>query len=412
MPAFAGISPDSATELAPVSGGILVLNAGSSGMKFAVFAAGGAKAERLVRGEVECLGERPRLQARDPQGRVLMEREFTLTPPEEIRASAVQILMDWLDTHADIGDIRAVGHRVVHGGPDFARPVLIDDATLMRLEDLTPLAPMHQPACLAPVHALRRARPALPQVACFDTAFHRTMPAVAQMLPLPHRYGAKGIRRYGFHGLSYEHIARSLNQPDRDWPGARIVAAHIGNGASLCALHHGVSMDTTMGFSVLDGLVMGTRSGTIDPGVLLYMLNEERLTPTEVEDILYHRAGLLGVSGRSGDMRVLRAHMHDPAVRMALDLAVYRFAQQVGAMVAVLDGVDGIVFTGGIGEHDAAFRRDVCTRLAWLGVALDGAANETHRPLVSTPDSAVQVHVIAADEEASIHRHVLACIAQ
>ncbi|MFT9257822.1 MAG: acetate/propionate family kinase [Acetobacter sp.] len=389
---------------------MLVLNVGSSSMKFAVFAPGGPQAPRLISGAVEGIGAQPHLHIRDPQGTMLTERLLEPADGAQTRANAVHLLMEWVETHPDLDMIRAVGHRVVHGGADFAGPVLVDSHVMQRLDALAPLAPMHQPACLEPIKALRLARPDLPQIACFDTAFHRTMPPVAQTLPLPARYGAKGVRRYGFHGLSYEHIARTLAQPGGTHDGTRVVAAHIGNGASLCALHHGVSIDTTMGFSVLDGLVMGTRTGTIDPGVLLYMLNEEGMTPAAVADLLYHHGGLLGVSGRSGDMRFLRDHARDPAVRAALDLAAYRFVQQAGAMIMALEGVDSLVFTGGIGQHDATFRHDVCTRLGWLGLVLDNAANAAHRPLVSAPHSAVGVHVIPADEEASIHRHVLACI--
>ncbi|CAI9121382.1 acetate/propionate family kinase [Brytella acorum] len=393
-----------------VSGAILVLNAGSSSVKFALFADGGAQASRLVSGELEGIGERARLKAHDAQGQVLVDRDLAPGADDDAHDVAMKALMEWLETRIGLEAVLAVGHRVVHGGPDFVSPVLIDDEVFSQLEKLTSLSPLHQPACLGPVRALRRAYPALVQVACFDTAFHRTMPAVAQALPLAAAYARKGVRRYGFHGLSYEHIARCLSRNHRELAGARVLAAHVGNGASLCALRHGVSIETTMGFSVLDGLVMGTRTGAIDPGVLLYMLRQENMTPAAVEDVLYHQGGLLGVSGLSGDMRTLREHPHDPAVRMALDLAVYRFVQQAGMMISALQGLDGIVFTGGIGEHDAQFRRDVCAHLAWLGVTLDVAANAAHRSLISAPESAVKVLVIPADEEASIHRHVLACI--
>lgn len=392
------------------TGAILVLNAGSSSVKFALFSEGGVHASRLVSGELEGIGEKPRLIARGEKAEILVDQELTPDARENAHDTAIKALIAWLEAHLGLETLRAVGHRVVHGGPDFVSPVLIDDDVLARLDKMTSFAPLHQPGCLAPIHALQRIYPDLPQIACFDTAFHRTMPAVAQNLPLPCSYAEKGIRRYGFHGLSYEHIARYLGSKHHNLARARVLAAHIGNGASLCALRHGVSIDTTMGFSVLDGLVMGTRTGAIDPGVLLYMLREEQLSPQEIENLLYHKSGLLGVSGRAGDMRTLREHPYDPAVRMALDLAVYRFVQQAGGMIAALQGLDGIVFTGGIGEHDAQFRRDVCAHLAWLGVTIDVAANAVHRPLISAPESTVKVLVIPADEELSIHRHVLACI--
>ncbi|GAN54871.1 acetate/propionate family kinase [Tanticharoenia sakaeratensis] len=387
---------------------ILTFNAGSSSIKFAVFDATGA---RQTSGELQGIETQPVLVAKDGRGKTLADRRWTLEAGMDPHLAAIKAMMAWLDEHVGLAHLQAVGHRVVHGGPDFARPLLVTDTVLERLEALTPFAPLHQPACLGPIKALRTAYPDLPQIACFDTAFHRTLPPVARRLAVPRDYGARGVRRYGFHGLSYEQIARRLSRDAPDLARGRVLVAHVGNGASLCAMRAGASIGTTMGFSVLDGLVMGTRCGTLDPGVLLYMMREEKLSPERIEAILYHESGLRGVSGVSSDMRELRRQSDDPAVREALDLYVRRFQEQAGAMIATLQGIDGLVFTGGIGEHDAEFRRDVCAGLGWLGVILDVAANASHRPVISAPESAVAVRVIPADEEASIHRHALACLA-
>jgi acetate kinase len=386
---------------------ILTFNAGSSSIKFAAFDATGP---RQTSGELQGIETQPVLVAKDGRGKTLADRRWTLEAGMDPHLAAIKAMMAWLDEHVGLAHLQAVGHRVVHGGPDFARPLLVTDTVLERLEALTPFAPLHQPACLGPIKALRTAYSDLPQIACFDTAFHRTLPPVAWRLAVPRDYGARGVRRYGFHGLSYEHIARRLSRDAPDLARGRVLVAHVGNGASLCAMRAGASIGTTMGFSVLDGLVMGTRCGTLDPGVLLYMMREEKLSPERIEAILYHESGLRGVSGVSSDMRELRRQSDDPAVREALDLYVRRFQEQAGAMIATLQGIDGLVFTGGIGEHDAEFRRDVCAGLGWLGVILDVAANASHRPVISAPESAVAVRVIPADEEASIHRHALACL--
>lgn len=386
---------------------ILTMNAGSSSVKFALFDRSGA---RLVSGALSGIETAPRLTAVDAQGKELVDRGWSLEGGADPHLAAIDALMSWLDEHVGLSALRAVGHRVVHGGPDFVSPLLVDDDVLEKLAALTPFAPLHQPACLGPIRALRQKHADLPQVACFDTAFHRTMPLVARQFALPRAYESQGVRRYGFHGLSYEHIARRLRRDFPELARGRVLIAHIGNGASLCALREGTSIATTMGFSVLDGLVMGTRCGAVDPGALLYLLQQAGVPADGLETMLYHKSGLLGVSGVSSDMRELRARSNEPAVREALDLCVHRFLEQAGAMIANLHGVDGIVFTGGIGEHDAMFRRDVCAQLGWLGVGLDVAANAAHRPVVSTAESAVRVFVIPADEEASIRRHVQACL--
>jgi acetate kinase len=302
-----------------------------------------------------------------------------------------------------------VGHRVVHGGERFSAPVLVDAAILDQIEQLVPLAPLHQPHNVAAIRAVGRVRPEVAQVACFDTAFHRTQPPIAQLYALPRDLSAEGIKRYGFHGLSYEHIASVLPGLAGDAARGRVVAAHLGNGCSLCAMRNGASVATTMGFTALDGLPMGTRCGAIDPGVILHLLAERHMSVGEVTDLLYHRSGLLGVSGIGNDMRVLLASPA-PEAAEAIDLFVYRIGRELGSLAAALGGLDTLVFTGGIGEHAAPVRARVCEDAAWLGVRLDADANRAHGPRISAANSAVSVWVIPANEEWMIARHTLACI--
>ncbi len=399
---------------------VLALNAGSSSLKFALFAiekgdTASSPSRRIASGELEGIGSHPHFVAHDATGGVLVDETWAPVPPgtpaEQAQHGPMATLMAWVGKQLGDVDLMAVGHRVVHGGPDFIAPVRITPGVLARLAALTPFAPLHQPGSLAPVRALLAQYPDLPQVACFDTGFHHTLPAVAQAQALPGDYAARGVRRYGFHGLSYEYIATCLRARAPHLAQGRAIVAHIGSGGSLCALQAGRSVDTTMGFSVLDGLVMGTRCGHLDPGVILYMLREEGLGVAEIENILYHRSGLLGVSGLSADMRDLHAHAGtSPAVTQALDLFVYRFAQQAGGMMAALQGLDGLVFTAGIGEHDATIRAAVCARLEWAGIRIDAQANAAHREIISTPHSAVEVRVIPTDEETTIRRHVLMCL--
>jgi len=382
-------------------GSILTLNAGSSSLKFALFdTATGLKAR--VRGEIEDLDAAPHLLARDTDGSVLAERRWpkgTTLP----FAVALDTLLEFADAHLGRDGLAAVGHRVVHGGADHIAPEVVTPALLAALEALTPLDPLHMPDNLAPMHAIAAARPSLKQVACFDTAFHHTLPPVAARFALPRALSAAGVRRYGFHGLSYEYIAGCLMQRSPALARGRVIAAHLGSGASLCALKDGVSIATTTGFSALDGLVMATRSGSLDPGVILY-LGRQGHSFTDIEDMLYHRSGLLGVSGISGDVRVLLAS-NDPHAREAIELFTYRIAVEAGALVSALGGLDGLVFTAGIGEHSPEIRASVCARLAWLGLRLDISANAAGAPCISTPDSTVDVRVIATDEEAMIARH-------
>lgn len=385
--------------MAPV---ILTLNAGSSSLKFALYK--GAD-ENILRGVVEGVGQAPHVSLTAPHMR-------RLDPPDLAGSSyegMLDTLLQWLNAHLDGDVIGAVGHRIVHGGQRFVDPVRINEAVLAELDALVPLAPLHQPHNLAAIRAIARAQPALPQIGCFDTAFHRTMPAVATRLALPRALGDAEMRRYGFHGLSYEFIASRLRQVAPALARGRVIVAHLGSGASLCAMRDGRSIETTMGFSTLDGLVMGTRPGCLDAGAVLYLMQSRGMTAKAVEDLLYHRSGLLGVSGISGDMRELAASAR-PEAREAIELFTYRVAGEAGRLAAALGGLDGLVFTAGIGEHDAALRAEVCRRLAWLGVVPDPAANEGGQGRISTDASPIEVWVVPTDEEAVIARHTRALV--
>ncbi|GAB0119938.1 acetate/propionate family kinase [Acidisoma sp. 7E03] len=384
-------------------GSILTLNAGSSSIKFALFDAAQNLRETL-RGEIENLSSVPHFHAVDDEGRVLIERRWA---PED-NASYPHVLGELIafaEAHLGEGGLSSVGHRIVHGGAEYSAPVRLDGATVAALEALTPLDPLHLPLNLAPIRAIAAARPSLPQIACFDTAFHHTVPEVARSYALPRTLTTQGVRAYGFHGLSYEYIAAALQDVAPGLAYGRVIVAHLGSGASLCALANGKSFATTMGFSAIDGLMMATRSGIVDPGVLLY-LGRQGMSFAQIEEMLYRQSGLLGVSGISGDVRTLQ-ESDAPEARQALDLFVYRVAWEAGALVSVLGGLDGLVFTAGIGEHSAGLRAEICARLAWLGVRLDAAANAAHAAVISLPDSAVSVRVIPTNEELMIARHVL-----
>jgi acetate kinase len=385
---------------------VLTLNAGSSSIKVSLFEIGDAEALRLAcRGEVEGIGTAPHFVARDRGGSVLAERRWP--SPDPPYADLLGTVLGWAEEHLGDDKLSAVGHRVVHGGPDHDRPERVTPALLAALDGLVPLAPLHEPHNIALIRAVAAIRPNLPQVACFDTAFHHGMPAVATRFGLPRDYADVGVRRYGFHGLSYEYVARRLRALAPDLAAGRVIAAHLGNGASLCAMRDGRSLDTTMGFTPLDGLVMGTRCGSLDPGVILYLLQQRGLTAAAIEDLLYRRSGLLGVSGGlSSDMRTLTAS-DDPRAREAIELFVYRIARETGALAGSLGGLDGFVFTAGIGEHAPQIRAAVGARLGWLGVALDADANARGASRISTPASRVAVWVIPTDEEAMIARHVV-----
>jgi acetate kinase len=384
---------------------ILVLNAGSSSLKFSVFR-DCELPEMLLRGQLAALQSEPRFVAHDVSGRIVDEQTWsaksTLTHQE-----AIEFLFDW-GKHPENGARRlvAAGHRVVHGGTRFHQPVRIDDEVLTELESLVPLAPLHQPHNLAAIRAIIEHAPKLPQVACFDTSFHRAQPPVAQQFALPRKLTAAGVQRYGFHGLSYEYIASRLPHVDPRAAAGRTVVAHLGNGASLCALKGGLSVATTMGFTPLDGLPMGTRCGAIDPGVLLYLMNGHGMDLKALEQLLTHESGLLGVSGISSDMcTLLENEKSDARAAEAIELFIYRISRELGSMAAALGGLDAVVFTGGIGENAPSIRARVCRAASWLGVELDAATNDQGGPQISQLASQVSVWVIPTNEEFMIAQH-------
>lgn len=383
----------------------LILNAGSSSLKFAVYRADAPPARQAVyRGSIEAIGERGSFRVfHAADADALIEQAVAAGTHQQ----ALTRLLDWLASRHPGLVLRAAGHRVVHGGADYHHPVRVDDQVLTTLAGLIPLSPLHQPHNVGAIRALAALRPGLPQIACFDTAFHHTLPPMARHFALPREMAARGIRRYGFHGISYEYIAGVLP----DYLGAaaegRVVVAHLGYGASLCALSRRRSVDTSMGFTPLDGLPMGSRCGALDPGVLLYLLREEGMDLAQVDDLLHHRSGLLGYSGISGDVRALLAS-DEPAAREALDLFAYRTAQAIASHAVALNGIDALIFTAGIGEHAAPVRAAICGHLAWLGLKLDPAANAGHGPRISAAGSPVAGWVIPTNEEFVIAHHVWA----
>jgi acetate kinase len=381
---------------------ILVLNAGSSSLKFSVFVSG-ADLAPLVAGNLEELQGRARFRAKDATGAVVDEHAWPDGEPPG-HEGAIAFLLDWLRANAGDGRLAAVGHRVVHGGADYAAPVRVTPAVLGRLERLVPLAPLHQPHNLLPIRTLAARLPDLLQVACFDTAFHCVQSVVARAFALPRELPDAGIRRYGFHGLSYEYIASVLPQYDARAAAGRTIVLHLGNGASMCALLGGRSVATTMGFTAVDGLPMGTRTGSLDPGVLLYLMNEQGMDARAIETLIYKRSGLLGVSGISSDMRELLESDH-PHAREAIELFCYRIGRELGSLTAALGGLDAVVFTAGIGEHAVPIRDRVCRDASWLGLALDPVANARNGPRISGAGSQVAAWVIATDEEHMIARH-------
>ena len=387
---------------------IIVLNAGSSSLKFSLYALAGTNLVLDVRGQIEGLLTAPRFVALDATGALIAERTWSAAMLDH--AGATSFLLGFLERDLARHRVIAIGHRVVHGGMRYDRPVIVDDDVMRELEALVPLAPLHQPHNLAPIRAVASRESAVPQVACFDTSFHRSQPPLAQAFALPAALTERGIRRYGFHGLSYEYIAGVLPSFDADAAHGCVVVAHLGNGASMCAMLDGVSMATTMGFTALDGLVMGTRAGTLDPGVILYLLDELKMDARAIEDLLYHQSGLLGVSGTSSDMRTLLAS-DNPRARFAVDLFCYRITRELGSLAAALGGLDALVFTGGIGEHAAPIRAQVLRNAQWLGFALDATANEMNGPRLTRPRSRARAYAIATDEELMIARHTRAAVA-
>jgi len=387
---------------------ILVVNAGSSSLKFQVFALGGeADLKCLIKGQVDGIGSRPRLRASAPDGTVLVELSF---PPEEVQylPDAIQVARAWLEKTERFSFV-AAGHRVVHGGPGYAGPVLINDGVLARLDSYTPLAPLQQQNNLAPIRALRALRPGLPQVACFDTAFHRAHDEVADRYALPDELYQQGIRRYGFHGLSYEYVAGRLRQIAPELAKGRVIVAHLGSGASMCALADGRSIESTMGFTALDGLPMGTRCGELDAGVVLYLIQQKGMSANELVDLLYRRSGMLGLSGISSDFRELLAS-DSPRARFAVTVFCNRVARHIASLAAALGGLDGIVFTAGVGENAAPVRSAICRSCEWLGLELDEVANQEDKARISVPNSRVGAYVIKTDENLMIARHARALV--
>ena len=386
---------------------ILVVNAGSSSVKFQIFAVDSeGRPGRQIRGQVDGIGSRPRLRATDATGEKLTDRVFPIENVRDVPA-ALKVAGDWLRDERRITPL-AVGHRVVHGGPDFDRPVLVDQSVVTRLERYSALAPLHQPHNLAPIRTLLTNFPDLPQVACFDTAFHRAHGDLADHYAIPLHLHEEGVRRYGFHGLSYEYIAQTLPEVAPEIASGRVIVAHLGSGASMCALLGGRSVESTMGFTALDGLPMGTRPGQIDPGVILYLIAVKGMPAADVQNLLYRDCGLKGLSGVSNDMRELQSSS-DSKAGFAVDYFVYRAALNAGMLAAALQGVDALVFTGGIGENSDSVRARVAERLGWLGIALDPAANARHAQLISRPGT-TPVYVVPTDEELMIAQHTLSLL--
>ena len=380
----------------------VVLNAGSSSLKFCVYQRQPFESWHLAaRGQIEGIGTTPHFSAKDGAGKSLADE--VLDPRVHDGQTALDSLADWLRTQYGGARVVGVGHRVVHGGSRLTGPTVITPEVVEDLEKLVPLAPLHQPHNLAAIRAVSERLPDVPQVACFDTSFHRGQPAVAEVVPLPRAVCKCGVQRYGFHGLSYEYIASALPAVAPEIANGRVIVAHLGSGSSLCALRNGKSVDSTFGFTALDGLCMGTRPGAIDPGIVLFLFQSLGLSAKDVETMLYKQSGLLGISGISNDMRIL-LQSRDPRARLAVDYFVYRAAKEIGALAAVLGGIDGLVFTAGIGENSAEIRRRICESSAWLGIDLDTEANERGGARISSAGSSVSAWVIPTNEELMIAR--------
>jgi acetate kinase len=386
---------------------VAVLNAGSSSIKFAVHESG-TGLPLILGGQVEAIGVAPKLTLKGADGAKLVEQEFAAEGFDH--GVATRTIIATVREHLDGRRVSAIGHRVVHGGTLHSKPVRIDAGVLAELETLIPLAPLHQPHNLAPIRAVLAEAPDLPQVACFDTAFHAAQPPVARRYAIPRALSDEGVLRYGFHGLSYEFIARRLKDVAPHLADARVVVAHLGNGASLCAMHGGKSVASTMGFTAVEGLMMGTRCGSIDPGILLYLMDQKGMDARAIEKLLYKDSGLLGVSGISSDMRALRTS-DAPEAREAIDLFIYRIVREIGSMVAALGGIDALIFTAGIGENDVATRAEVVAGCGWLGVEADPALNARPSGKISPEGKKPEVWVISTDEERVIVGHTLELVA-
>jgi acetate kinase len=385
-----------------MSDAILVLNSGSSSIKFGLFDISRAEPVLLCKGLLDEQDAAPRFAMTDASGNSLFEKR---RPAGDKDGDGLLIeILDWINGYLAGGTLLAVGHRVVHGGREFTAPVEVTEATIEALDALTPLAPLHQPRCLSPIRSIRSLRPGLRQIACFDTAFHHGLAPPVSRFAIPRRFEELGIRRYGFHGLSFEFIASRLAEISPALAARRTVVAHLGNGASLCAMRNGSSLDTTMGLTPLDGLMMGTRCGVIDPGVLLYLQQQRGMSVDDVQHMLYQESGLAGVSGLSADMRVLQAS-DDPRAAEAIDLFTFRATKEIAAMANTLGGLECLVFTGGIGEHSQGVRRQICDRLHWLGVRIDDAANDQARQCINADNSEIDIFIIPTSEETTIARH-------
>jgi len=389
-----------------VTDAVLALNAGSSSVKFALFDVERERPVERLRGVLEDRGTAPRLTAQDENGAELVDRRW---PEGATHEDVFAATLDWIETHLGETTLIGAGHRIVHGGRDFVSPLRLDEETIAALDRLTPLAPLHQPRSLEPIRALRTVRPDLPQIGCFDTAFHANLAPPVTLYAIPHRFADEGLRKYGFHGLSYEHIAGRLAEAGLS--AKRTVVAHLGGGASLCAMREGRSVDTSMGFSTLDGLVMGTRTGSVDPGIVFYLAREHGLPLEEIERIFYLESGLKGVSGVSSDVRTLLAS-DNPRAAMALDLFAYRASREIAAMANSLGGLEQLVFTGGIGEHAPPVRAAICRRLVWLGASLDESQNAVGAAKISPDGAGLDIRVMAANEERVIAAHTLRALSR
>lgn len=394
-----------------MSDAIIVLNAGSSSLKFSIYSLVDQTLQIVNRGLIEGLGTSPRFKARDPNGKIIAEAALRSPGAAFGHPEALAHLVQWMrETHGDKYTVVAIGHRMAHGGAEFVKPTLVDERVIAGLEQLIPLVPLHQPHNLAAIKAVSRLRPELPQVACFDTAFHQGRQRVTERMGLPDEMFQRGMRRWGFHGLSYEFIARQFRRKAPDVAAGRVIAAHLGSGASLCAMKNGRSVDTSMGFSALDGLPMGTRCGNLDPGAVLYLLrqgwNVER-----IEELLYKKSGLLGISNLSNDVRDLLASESKLAAE-AIEYFVYRIAREIGSLVAALEGLDALIFTAGVGENSPVIRQRVCQRLSWLGIVIDANANQRADACISPRGQSPSVWVIPTDEEFVIATHTLDVVAQ
>jgi acetate kinase len=392
-----------------MSGAVLVLNAGSSSIKFALYRDQDGGLKRLLSGQIDNIEHEPVLLIREATGEASRQDLKTYGEEERTRAESLSFLINILSERSGGAGVVAAGHRVVHGGTSYREPVRVDHKVLGVLEALIPLAPLHQPHNLAAIRALLNAVPGLPQIACFDTAFHATQPRLATMFAIPRELDEQGVRRYGFHGLSYEYIAGVLPEHLGKAADGRVIVAHLGNGSSLCAMLKRRSVGSSMGFTAAEGLVMGTRPGSIDPGVLLYLMQEKGMDAKAVSHLIYHQCGLLGVSGISHDMRELLAST-DPRAAEAVELYAYRAVTQIGGLVAAIGGLDALIFTAGIGEHAAPVRERICNGLAWLGLELDQDANASDRTRISREGSKVSAWVIPTNEELMIARHALEAI--